>query len=274
MDLLKQQLQSLIHRLEYGQAFQEQLDQLISVLPFNKYEFIISTLLGEDKLTYEEYVEMRNAYIDRNLYLSIFEISAPRGFGDTWALGHLKEIVPEFQRPSKKLDKNYTGQYDLVLPWQDNDGKDHLIKVEIKASRAVDREKPEEPLYEKALASDSQRPFLMNFQQMKPQCCDVFLWIAVYRDKIRYWVIDSHHIQIHHDFVPQHRNEKTATRSKVFKKEEIYEGQLMVTQGSIHDFDTFACVSTELKDRIIMAYKKQYGMVSPTKKRRRKLHAS
>jgi hypothetical protein len=58
------------------------------------------------------------------------------------------------------------------------DGK---IKIEVKASRAVDFDR-EEPLYVKALASDSQKRFDMNFQQVKPACCDVFLWIGVWRD--------------------------------------------------------------------------------------------
>jgi len=37
------------------------------------------------------------------------------------------------------------------------------------------------PLYVKALASDSNKEFRMNFQQVKPDCCDVFVWVAVWR---------------------------------------------------------------------------------------------
>lgn len=263
MDILKQQLEQLIERLEFSQNFREQLEDLTSVLPFNKYEFIISTLLSHDKLMYEEYLEIRNSYIERNLYLSIFEISAPRGFGDTWALGHLMALVPEFQRPNKTLDPSYSnGEYDRLLNWQKDDKEQHFIRIEVKASRAVDREKPEESLYEKALSSDTQRPFLMNFQQMKPRCCDVFLWITVYRDKIIYWVIHSNYIQYHEDFVSQHRNENTEhrNRKKDFSKKDIYEGQLMITQNNIHKFDVFRCSSIELKDRIIIEYKKQKGL--------------
>ena len=36
-------------------------------------------------------MEIRDEYIARNMYLYIFEISAPRGFGEQWAQGHLKE---------------------------------------------------------------------------------------------------------------------------------------------------------------------------------------
>ncbi|MDR1492691.1 MAG: hypothetical protein LBT05_08210 [Planctomycetaceae bacterium] len=70
----------------------------------------------------------------------------------------------------------------------------------------------------------------MNFQQLKPKCCDVFLWIAVYRDAIKYWVINSNAIQTHNDFTPQHRNETTAGRERDYRKEDIYEGQIMVTE--------------------------------------------
>lgn len=35
----------------------------------------------------------------------------------------------------------------------------------------------------------------MNFQQVKPRCCDVFVWIAVWRDVIRYWVLSSNEVE-------------------------------------------------------------------------------
>jgi len=40
-------------------------------------------------------------------------------------------------------------------------------------ARAVDFDS-QEPLYVKALAWESKMPFDMNFQQVKPKCCDVF----------------------------------------------------------------------------------------------------
>lgn len=77
--------------------------------------------------------------------------------------------MPDLQKPSKKLDPDYSGQYDFLLG---------DIKIEVKASRAVDADL-NAPLYVKALASDSKKPFWMNFQQIKPGCCDVFVWVAV-----------------------------------------------------------------------------------------------
>lgn len=82
-----------IDELEDSSEIYERLENLISVYPFNEYEFMISTLLGREKLTLDDYYALRDEYIERNLYLYIFEISAPRGFGEKWAQGHLKELV-------------------------------------------------------------------------------------------------------------------------------------------------------------------------------------
>ncbi len=90
----------------------------------------------------------------------------PRGFGELWAQGHLKELVPDSVKPTRKLDSNYSGQYDFLL--------DDKIRIEVKASRAV-AFRTDEPLYVKALAFDSIKQFDMNFQQIKPACCDVFV---------------------------------------------------------------------------------------------------
>lgn len=89
---------------------------------------------------------MRDEYIVRNRYLSIFEISAPRVFGEQWAQGHLKERVPELMKPTKKRDASYSGEYDFLYKTP----QAQMIKVEVKASRAVDFNS-HEALYVKAL---------------------------------------------------------------------------------------------------------------------------
>jgi hypothetical protein len=244
LEELKKELDTWIKRLENAEDFRYSLESLISVYPFNEYEYVISHLLASKKLTLEEYYELRDAYINRNLYLGIFEISAPRGLGDKWAFGHLKELVPDFQRPSKKIDPKYSNEYDFWLEWTAAKGKSHGIRIEVKTSRAVDFEKPDEPLYIKALSSDSQRPFDMNFQQIKTRCADVFLWIGVWRDKIRYWVLTSDEVK----------------NSKYFSKGQhrgnIGEGQLHLNQDNISDFKKHEVKSTEIKNAVINAYKR------------------
>lgn len=129
VEKLKLQLEDIINRLASPEDLRGELDSLVSIYPFNEYEYIISHLLSADKLTIEEYYQLRNDYIDRNLYLYLFEMSAPRGFGEVWAQGHLKELVPALQRPSKLFDPSYVGEYDFFLPPN--------IRIEVKASRAV-----------------------------------------------------------------------------------------------------------------------------------------
>lgn len=236
MEKLRQELENLLSRLEDAESVRAQLSRLYSVYPFNEFEYVISTLLGRGILSLDEYYEMRDSYLERNAFLYIYEISAPRTFGEAWAQGHLKELVPELSKPSKKLDATYSGEYDFFL--------DNAIRIEVKASRAVDSTS-DEPLVVKALSSESERPFWMNFQQIKPGCSDVFVWIAVWRDKIRYWVLSSHELETHPDYSQgQHRGN-------------MGEGQLHLRQDNIHDFAGFEVMPSRLAEAIRRAYQRQ-----------------
>ena len=113
-------------------------------------------------------------------------------------------------------------EYDLWL-----DG----ITIEVKASRAVDSDS-DEPLYMKALSRQTKKRFLMNFQQLKPQCCDVFIWVAVFRDEIVLWIMNSDEVLSNPLYSKgQHRGNKGN------------EGQLHVKHDNVHLLDEF-----ELKD--------------------------
>lgn len=242
MDPLQQELDGLLAKLPDADQIRSRLETLVSVYPFNEYEFIISHLLAKDVLSLDQYLEMRDNYIARNMYLYIFEISAPRTFGESWAQGHLKELVPELLKSTKKLDPNYSGQYDFLL-----DGK---IRIEVKASRGVDASM-DAPLYVKALSSDTTKPFWMNFQQIKPACCDVIVWIAVWRDVIRYWVWSSNEI------------ETSPYYSKGQHRGNVGEGQLHVTHENIRAFDSYAVQSNKLAEAIREAYKRQMAAKKP-----------
>lgn len=236
MEQLKSQLDSLIAKLPDAASVYSRIAEIYSVYPFNEFEYIISTLLGRGVLSLDEYYEMRDNYMERNLFLYIFEISGPRTFGEAWAQGNLKELVPDLHKPSKKNDPKYSGEYDFYL-----DGK---IRIEVKASRVVESGS-DDPLYVKALASDSAKPFWMNFQQIKPRCCDVFVWIAVWRDRIGYWVLSSHELEHHRDYsVGQHRGNTG-------------EGQLHVRQDNIQDFKPFEVASNNLGKAIRDAYERE-----------------
>lgn len=239
MEQLKAHLMQLVESLDSAQHHQvmQRLADLVSVYPFNEYEFILSSLMGYQKICLEDYYLLRDEYIARNLYLYVFEISAPRSFGEAWAQGHLKALAPELMKPSKKLDAGYSGQYDFLL--------DARIKIEVKASRAVDFDS-NEPLYVKALSSHSSKRFDMNFQQVKPACCDVFVWVGVWRDVLRYWVLSSNEVLNNRYYsTGQHRGNTG-------------EGQLHLTDKNITEFAHFEVTARDLLTAIRAAYTRQH----------------
>jgi len=206
-----------------------------SVFPFNEYEHLICNLIEKSGLTYQQYLEIRSEYVADNPNLWIFEISAPRGFGEKFAETYVRGMCPDLKKSSKKLDADCSGQYDMWL-----DG----IRIEVKALRAVDSNS-DEPLYIKVLSRTSKKPFLMNFQQLKPQCCDVFIWVAVFRNEIVLWVMSSDEVANHALFSKgQHRGNKGN------------EGQLHMKDDNIHLFDEYVFNVKDLGEFIKNAAKR------------------
>ena len=100
----------------------------------------------------------------------------------------------------------------------------------------------------KALSSDSKKSFNMNFQQIKPGCCDVFVWIGVWRDVIRYWVLSSDEVANDQYFSTwQHRGN-------------VGEGQLWVKDTNIEHFKQYEAKVPELLVKIKEKYRKQKGL--------------
>ena len=237
MEHLNSELNRLLANLPNEEEFRERLDSLVSIYPFNEYEYIISHLLVADVLSLDDYIALRDDYLARNLYLYIFEISAPRTFGESWAQGHLKELVPQLTKPTKRIDPEYSGQYDFSLD---------DIRIEVKASRAVDANM-DAPLYVKALSSDSKKAFWMNFQQVKPACCDVFVWVAVWRDIIRYWVLSSSEVESNQYYSQgQHWGN-------------VGEGQLHLRDDNIAHFEGYRVEPNRLEEAIRSAFERQHG---------------
>ena len=240
MEQLRAQLDELLNRLEQPDDVRSRLDELISVYPFNEFEYIISHLLAADVLTLDDYHRMRDEYMERNHNLRLY-VMAPATFSK-WSLDSLRQYVQGLQKPSSELDSGYSsGEYDLFLPPR--------IRIEVKASRAAEY-KNNEPLYIKALSSDSTRRFDMNFQQIKPELCDVFVWIAAWRDVIRYWVFSSYEVESNSYYsAKQHRGN-------------VGEGQLHITQDNIHEFDPYLVRPNELETTIQSAYERQQQQVN------------
>lgn len=207
-----------------------------SIYPFNEYEHLICNLMSKGGLTFEQYIGIRTEYISQNPNLWIFEISAPRGFGEGFAQTYLIGKCSKLKLPNKKLDPNYSGDYDLWLEG---------IRIEVKASRAVDSES-NEPLYMKALSRKTTKNFIMNFQQLKPQCCDVFIWLAIFRDEIVTWVMSSKEV-IENPYYSkgQHRGNKGN------------EGQLHINAKNIVLFESYELKTEDLEKAIKEAYRRK-----------------
>jgi hypothetical protein len=205
------------------------IDEDKSIFPFNEYEHLICNLINRGGLSHAQYIDIRCEYMSENPNLWIYEISAPRGFGEGFAQTYVQSKSKNLLKAHKKYDENYAGQYDL---WFSG------ITIEVKASRAVDAAS-EEPLYMKALSRKSSKNLLMNFQQLKPQCCDVFIWVAVFRDEIVLWIMNSDEVLNHVNFSKgQHRGNSGN------------EGQLHIKRDNIELFNQFELKSNDIEQAI------------------------
>lgn len=159
-----------------------------------------------------------------------------------WSQGFVKLLVPDLQRPSGKIGTKYIGrEYDFFLAPD--------IRIEVKASRAVEF-RSNQPLSLKALAFDSDKNFDMNFQQIKPRYCEVFVWFGVWRDVIKCWVIPSFEV------------ENSRYYSKGQHRGNVGEGQLHLKRDNIREFDQYLVEPSKSEEAIKKAFKKEKNFVN------------
>jgi len=230
---LKQYLEGLLQNLEsknHG-LLSARLGSLKSVFPFNEYEYILMFLVDREVITFEQYEGLREKYVSSNPYLELYGI-APRAFGEIWGHPHIMDIDNRFKKPHKKLDSTYEGQYDL---WFEG------MKVEVKACRAINTRKRGN-LMAKALRYGSHEPFWMNYQQIKVDMADVFVFIGVWIDKIVYWVMSKEEIKKNRYLSPQHRGG--------------IEYQIGITHRNISEFDIYRVEPHKLGKMVLKKAKK------------------
>ncbi len=231
MDLseLRQKIASIAEslRTQDKQLLDVRIRSLVSVFPFNEYEYALMFLLDRKVIDFQQYGALRNDYVSANKYLGLYEL-ASRTFGETWAHAHVVDLDSRFSKPSSSLDPDYDGQYDL---WIDG------VRVEIKASRAAITTSERKSLVSKALRYDSDEPFWMNFQQIKLEICDVFVFIGVWVDQIVYWMLSSEQVKNNRYLSHQHRGG--------------IEYQIGVTDKNVRDFDTYRVDPSEIGQRVI-----------------------
>lgn len=201
------------------------LESLISVFPFSEYEYMLMFLKDREIITFEEYEKLRKNYVKANKYLKLYEI-APRIFGQ-WGEEHIRDLDSRLKKAAKSLDPKYNGQYDI---WIDG------LRVEIKACRAIHTKK-RGAIVSKALRYDSKNPFWMNFQQLKPNHCDGFIFIGVWVDQIVYWIMTSKEVKESKYISHQHRGG--------------IEYQIGVTDKNIAEFDVYKTSPSKIAEAIL-----------------------
>lgn len=184
---------------------------------------------------------MKEAYLLRNTHLDKFQ-RAGKTVWKRW-----EDIMIEWwfglEKPSKRIDPNYSQQtsYDAYMPLHNA-----IIRIEIKTARVTESWNQDDIFIDKALFSTDNEPFWLNFQQLKPQYCDVFIFIAVYRDKLKFRVLSSNEVRNNKYFSKWQHSGNAGN-----------EGQLHIKETNIHDFDGFLVETLDLQLEIIKAYERQ-----------------
>jgi len=199
---------------------------LVSAFPFNEYEYALMFLRDKGVLTFNQYEKLREEYVSGNRHLHLYEL-APRIFGEIWAQQHIRDLDKRFEKPSRANDPEYEGQYDLLLKSN---------KVEVKAARAINT-KVRGSLVSKALQRASSAPFWMNFQQIKVDAADVFIFVGVWVDAIVYWVLSRNEVKTNSYLSHQHRGG--------------IEYQIGITPKNIADFDRYVVDAAKVGDCVI-----------------------
>ena len=224
MKFLENKLQKIIGKSKQKKLLKEKLSS-------SDFEFVFITLLHENLITYDDYLNLRSEHTKRNQNLDVVKITAPRTFGK-WGEDHIASLIPEL-RSGAEIKSN--GEFDLY--YKKIKG---VVKIEVKAGRAIDRTNDKAPYHERSLIStDKKDLFDMNFQQMKPTCFDAVVMIGVWADKYRYWLMTSTQMKKNKYFsTGQHRGNKG------------YEGQLHIKTENIVEFSEFEVTPAQILKKI------------------------
>lgn len=197
-----------------------------TLYPFSTANRLLNYFLSLGELSYDEFSALSTSYSQRNKYLDLYDM-APRTYGQTWGEQHIRSLFPEFIKATKENVSSeypsFDGEFDLWLKG---------IRIEVKACRAN---------YEKGKGSLASRAYLhseakaagfkYHYQQLKPSCCDVFIWIGTCRDELIYWVLTSQELLSTGKLGSQHRNENTGIAGTG-----VFEGQVFMTEEELKPF--------------------------------------
>lgn len=238
MEILKAQIEKLLSHSCLNKQIIDTFTMEQTIYPFSDVGKELAFLLSQGLINYNDYLYMCNEYFKRNKYLNLFDLS-PRTFGETWGEQHVLSLYPEFIKATtgnlKSLYPFFDGEFDLWLSGQRTDGSNLSgIRIEVKSCRANSNAK-KGSLSSRAFSHSQAKNagFKYHFQQLKPTCCDVFIWIGVCKDELLYWVLTSQDLIDTQKLGPQHRSEQTGLPGA-----QIYEGQVFMTEEELEPFLT------------------------------------
>ena len=157
--------------------------------------------------------------------------------------GYKNGMFTEYYSSGKKKSecKYLNGQKDgKYITYLENGKK--ITKVEVKASRAINT-KIRGGLEHKALSIESDEPYWMNFQQLKLDIVDIFVFVGVWIDKIYYWVLTDKEVKDHPLRSHQHRGG--------------IEFQIGITDKNFDEFKKFAVEPDKLVNAIKLKVKQR-----------------
>ena len=223
MKQLYQKLESLVND---SNLFNDLLKEDCA-FTFTKEGRILSYLIHHHIISYDDYEKISKDYAERNKYLSLFDM-APRTFGETWGEQHILSLFPDLKKATKEylaeVYPEFDGEFDL---WKDG------IRIEVKSCRANSQGAGKSLASRAYLHKEAkENGFKYHYQQLKPSCCDVFIWIGVCRDELIYWVLTSEELKETGKLGSQHRNENTGNENA-----EVFEGQVFMTEEELSEFE-------------------------------------
>ncbi len=221
---LHDQLDLLLSQSGADPQIIQSIKQEAPFFPFSVEGNIMAYLLASHAISYEQYLTLYSEYKKRNQYLYLFDM-APRTFGETWGENHILSQFPGFLKATRDttadLYPDFDGEFDLLYG---------SIRVEVKschANRSSRNNSSGSSLASRAYLHREAKAasFKYHYQQLKPSCCDVFIWIGVCRDELMYWVLSKTELLATQKLGPQHRNENTGIAGAA-----VFEGQVFMTE--------------------------------------------
>lgn len=235
MKTLIRELKEITKQSKHKTAIIKQYSEYTTDGIMSKIGNLALLLIAYGDLDLNIYRKMLSAYRRRNINEDAFLITSNVTFGVDYIENLLHKINPKILKASLECDVNFKGSYNF---WYRG------IRIGAGASRALENKKG--TMISKALNSESKKYFDMNFQHLHVDYVDVYVWVAVWLDTIRIFVLSSNEVRAHNRFCfVQDRDSKG-----------LY-GQLHINKGNIVEFECFEVDSNNLTTAIVNAFKRQ-----------------